>query len=437
MIVPITLILVLGLTSGLMSGCLPGPAPAEPVEPVAPVAPVEPVEPPAPLEPIKVGVMYPMSGAYAADGLEMIQPATLAVEDINAAGGLCGRPLEIVEADNKEMMAEDVATAAEILIGAGVDVVVCNYGGEPADILIYGKYDVPYINWNDSRTAQAAILDNLPETSNCYKLPPNGSALGPDPFKVMTEILPGDWGYEHPNKKLALLTMDADWAKDIANDVKKVVAEESDWEIVIDIVHPYGNTEYGTQLIKIREEEPAIIFFSSYAPSEMISFLNQFLEDPTDSLVFVTWLPCTPGFVEAAGEDAEGVLWGSQEALYGTPKQEEYRTKFKTRFEREPGSSNVYDVVTCWAAAVENSGCDPSDYDAVLKALVNYDFEGLLGTYDISEETHYGRSGADYIAHRFYQIQGGLHKVLYLGEEPYVGSGDYYGEFEVPPWIGN
>lgn len=425
-IVPVTLTLVLGLTSGLMSGCMPKPPVVPPVVP--PVAP--------PVVPIKVGVMYPMTGAYAADGLEMIQPATLAIEDINAAGGLCGRPLEIVEADNKEMMPEDVATAAEILIGAGVDVVVCNYGGEPADILIYGKYDVPYINWNDSRTAQAAILDNLPETSNCYKLPPNGSALGPDPFKVLTEILPEDWGYEHPNKKLALLTMDEDWAKDISIDVR-IVVEESDWEIVVDITHPYGNTEYGTQLVKIREEEPAIIFFSSYAPAEAISFLSQFLEDPTDSLIFVTWLPCTPGFVEAAGEDAEGLIWGSQEALYGTPVQEEYRAKFKARFGREPGSSNVYDVVTCWAAAVENSGCDPSDYDAVLKALVDYDFDGLLGTYDISEETHYGRSGADYIAHRTYQIQGGLHKILYLGEEPYVGSGDYYGEFEVPPWIGD
>jgi len=414
-IVPVSLALVLGATLSLMSGC---------------------PKPPEEVAPIKVGVMYPMTGVYAIDGLEMIQPATLAVEEINAAGGLCGRPLEIVEADNKEMAPEDVTTASKILMAAGVDVVVCNYGGEPADIHIYGKYDVPYINWNDSRTAQRAILENLPEYSNCYKLPPNGSALGPDPFKVITERLPIDWGYEHPNKKLALLTMDEDWAKDISKDVREVV-EESDWEIVVDIAHPYGNTEFGTQLIKIRAENPALIFFSSYATVEMISFLHQFLEDPTDSLIFVTWLPCVPEFLELTGGEAEGLLWGSQEALYGTPVQEEYRTKFKERFEREPGSSNVYDVVNCWAAAVRNSNCDPSDYDAVLKALVDYDYPGILGTYDISEETHYGRPGADYIAHRTYQIWGGMHKILYLGERPYVGSGDYYGEFGIPPWIGD
>jgi hypothetical protein len=87
-----------------------------------------------------------------------------------------------------------------------------------------------------------------------------------------------------------------------------------------------------------------------------------------------------------------------------------------------------------WAEAVKRAG-DPSDYRAVVKALVSYPYTGLLGTYDIDEKTHYGKAGADYIAHRFFQIQGGFHKILYLHDRKHVGIGDYKGDFTVPPWI--
>ncbi len=382
-------------------------------------------------KPIKVGVAYPMVGAYAADGLEMIQPARLAVEEINAAGGLLGRTVEIVEADTKELAAEDVVTAAEILMGKKVDVVVNNYGGEPVDVHIYGKYDVPYINWNDSRTAQEAILENKEKYWNVYKLPPNGEDMGPIPFKVLTELLP----YKHLNKKVALLTLELAWSQDISKDIRKAMAKKGDWELVIDIGHEYGNTEFGTQLIKIRKENPSIIIMTTYTPIEIVSFMDQFLQNPTDSLIFVTYAPSVAEFMELLGKKkAEGLLWGSQETLYGTPEQIAYREKFKKRFGREPGSSNVYDVVNCWAAAVKRAG-DPSDYRGVIKALVTYPYKGLLGTYDISEKTHYGKAGADYIAHRFFQIQDGKHRILYLHDRPYLGTGDYKGEFKIPPWI--
>jgi branched-chain amino acid transport system substrate-binding protein len=229
--------------------------------------------------------------------------------------------------------------------------------------------------------------------------------------------------------------METGWCQDISKDIRRVLKESGKWELVVDMGHEYGNTEYGPQLIKIRKENPAAIFLITYAPVEAVSFMNQFLENPTESLIFMTYVPSVPEFLELLGKDkAEGLFWGSQETLYGTPEQEAYREKFKKRFGREPGSSNVYDVVKCWAAAVRKAG-DPSDYRAVIKALTTYSYEGLLGTYDLSEETHYGKEGADYIAHRFFQIQGGKHKILYLHDRRYLGKGDYKGTFELPPWV--
>lgn len=50
--------------------------------------------------PIRIGVMYALSGNNAAIGTNILRGIDFAVEDINTAGGIDGRPIEIVRGDN-------------------------------------------------------------------------------------------------------------------------------------------------------------------------------------------------------------------------------------------------------------------------------------------------------------------------------------------------
>ena len=52
-------------------------------------------------EPIKVGMIQPLSGPIAAAGSYITNGAKIAVERINAKGGVLGRPLELIIEDNK------------------------------------------------------------------------------------------------------------------------------------------------------------------------------------------------------------------------------------------------------------------------------------------------------------------------------------------------
>src|ERR1700742_5103040 len=65
-------------------------------------------------EPIRVGGTQPLTGAFAASGNYVAQGAKLAEEDINAAGGVLNRKIQLVIEDNKSNPTEAVATAEKL-----------------------------------------------------------------------------------------------------------------------------------------------------------------------------------------------------------------------------------------------------------------------------------------------------------------------------------
>jgi branched-chain amino acid transport system substrate-binding protein len=65
-------------------------------------------------EPIKIGVTQPLTGAFAASGNYVAQGARLAEEDINAAGGVLNRKIQLIVEDNKSNPTEAVATAEKL-----------------------------------------------------------------------------------------------------------------------------------------------------------------------------------------------------------------------------------------------------------------------------------------------------------------------------------
>src|SRR2546421_8489053 len=66
-------------------------------------------------EPIKIGVSQPLTGAFAASGNYVTQGARIAEEQINAAGGVLGRKIQLVVEDNKSNPPEAVATAEKLI----------------------------------------------------------------------------------------------------------------------------------------------------------------------------------------------------------------------------------------------------------------------------------------------------------------------------------
>src|SRR5262245_37965581 len=75
-------------------------------------------------EPIKIGVTQPLTGAFAASGNYVAQGAKIAEEEINKAGGVLARKIQLVIEDNKSNPTEAVATAEKLIVKDKVPVMM-------------------------------------------------------------------------------------------------------------------------------------------------------------------------------------------------------------------------------------------------------------------------------------------------------------------------
>src|SRR5262245_31177383 len=91
-------------------------------------------------EPIKIGLLTALSGQSARAGEAITRGATIAIEEINAKGGVLGRPLELVRRDDESNPAKGLIAARELIQREKVAVLV---GGldTPVELAI-----VPFVN---------------------------------------------------------------------------------------------------------------------------------------------------------------------------------------------------------------------------------------------------------------------------------------------------
>jgi branched-chain amino acid transport system substrate-binding protein len=373
-------------------------------------------------EPIKIGIPYPMVGPYAADGAEIIAGVTMAVEEINDQGGLLGRPLKVITADTKMLSPEDVDTAAKILARQGVDVFIAGYQNYPA-CLVFGEYDILYISNDANSFFRKTYLEDSKKYWNIIQMAGIEANYGMDAFRTMSKLLP----YRVPNKKVAIFTAENDYTMNISRSFKNA-AQGAGWEVVIDELHPWGTTEFGVQMAKIRGQD-LIIFASIIDLREAAAFMREFLKRPTNSIVYYQYSPSIPEFIDVVGEDSNGIVWQIENAPIPGPKADAWTKRYKDRFRRNPGfgqASLLYDSVNVWAQGVKKAG--KIDQRAIAKAILDDVYHGVTGVYDFDPKDQYTKIGYENVPMHFYQIQDGKHVLLYLDDHP-------VGEFKTPPWI--
>ncbi len=381
-------------------------------------------------ETIKIGVPTLITGHGASMGADILAGISMSVEKVNSEGGVLGKPLEMIITDTKESGAEECRLAAEFMSRSDV---VANFPGAfygPACIHEFGKYDQPLFHGSAIKETVDAVVANLPEYRNIFQVSASEESFGINAYEVMVNELP----YDFPNKKAALLGGDITYDMLIKEGMRKQ-AEENGWEIVMDDTYPYGTTEFGAQLAKIRAEEPAVIFACITSVDTSVAFVNQFLQNPTNSLILIQWSPVAAEFKGLLAEKANGILWQTEYAYLPTPENQVWVEEFEAKFGRSPGAAwpaMMDDMLHIWKAAIESCG-SPVDYECIYEYLENlsdHPYEGREGTYGMDPERHESLTGAEWIPIHVYQIQDQKDVLLYLGTDAFEGN-----SFQVPPWF--
>ena len=385
-------------------------------------------------ETMKIGVLAPLTGPTASDGEEFIRGVEWAVEEANANGGVAGYTFEIEVADVKDHSAANVSSAVERLLGTeGVEVILTGYASlSMFEVDLMAEENMPYIAAGPS-PGFAAIVSQDPDYYNCcwsYTASFKGYETDVLP---MVEDLAAAGKLTLDSRTVAIISSDNPYSKTISEGMK-VSFTEGGWDVVVDELVPFGEvSDWKVILAKVNETNPDLVINTDYIPGNSALFHKQFLENPTDSLVFLQYAPSVPEFVDLTGDQSTGVLYNLIGGPLDSPKWprgQELMQQYRDKFGLESGAYGVglYEMTNMYFMALEQAG-DPTDRSAIGKAIGGIKQETVAGNIEFDPETHVALQSNDHIPVSFWQ--------LWEGERVLVGPAKFAnGEFRLPPWMG-
>lgn len=386
-------------------------------------------------DPIRVVGIFPLTGVVAADGQEMRNGTVMAIDEINARGGLLGRPLEYIEVDDGDSFTEDIVNAFRRAIDTeDPDVIVSGYHlatGPEFDIVAdSGRL---YYNLN-TQTAWTDLYRSDPDRYwGIFQVDPTEAWYGIGFAQWMDELV--DSGAFPGAKRAAILGASDPYGSSITNNFEDTI-QDLGWEVTgRENFTPGEVADWGPLLSQVRGDEVSLLFTTTFSPADNAAMAQQFVENPMPAVIYQQYGPSVPEYLDLAGPAAEGVIWSTVLGRLPDPIGQDWVSRYEAKFEATPGWANApgnYDLINTWAKAVLLAG-DPNDYEAVAAATETVIHRGITG--GISFVDHAGLQyphqtpdptiGQPQI---IVQIQDGEHKVIF--PEPYTD-----GEFQSPPWV--
>ncbi|MBU2604006.1 MAG: substrate-binding protein [Actinobacteria bacterium] len=307
-------------------------------------------------DPIKVGVVSPISGPGAILGQGIVANAKLWAEQVNASGGLLGRPVELLIQDTTT----DPKTAAEkakFVIGEGVDVLTGP---------VYGT------EWGAVRpiAAEAGKILLQPVYYHGGWYDELLFVTGEVPEQHVDKFIP--WLVENYGKKFYFIGSDYNYPHAI-NALAEEIILGLGGEIVGEEYVAFGTTDFTAALARISKAQPDVVF-GNVVGTDAIAFMKQFYDAGLNKSITM-YEPIDQSFVSAIGvEQVEGVAvaQGYFETL-DTPTNKAYVEAFKKIEPNIPPvdiSVSAYVALQFWAEAVRLAGTtDPQSVKVKLEGL--------------------------------------------------------------------
>ena len=315
---------------------------------------------------IKVGFNVPLTGFAAADGKSARIGAELAVEQVNASGGVNGKNLELVIYDDQASPKESAPLAAKLITQDGVVAGISgSYSGATrAAATIYQENSTPYIS------AYAVHPDITRSGDYVFRTSFMGEVQGRAGAKLVGEMM--------GKKRVSIITLANDFGKSLEAGFKEKAAEFG-IEILGEYDYSIKDREFGPIVSKVKAEAPDAIYASGYffTAGPLVSQLRAAGVD-----VPVIGQEGYDGemFIKIAGAAAEGVIITTSLDRDST---EPLAQAFIQGFQKKSGypadmvSASTHTAVLVLAEAMKQ--VDPSDKAALREAIASTSINAATG----------------------------------------------------------
>jgi branched-chain amino acid transport system substrate-binding protein len=387
-------------------------------------------------KPLLIGSGSPVTGAYAPDGQAMIRGQQLAISEINARGGVLGRPLQLSVLDTQAQQPDVMENVFRKFVSQGVAAVFAGFTTySSVEYPILAAAGMPFFQVNTWHGNVDFVKQH--GITNMFEASTTEVYYGPGVANLVQDLVRKNLWKPSAKKSVAIVTSNDPYSLSIANGFKSTITKLG-WTVTMFQEFTVPQSDWTATLVNIRSNPPDIIFFSDYAAGDEITFIKQFSQSPTPSLVYQQYAPSIPAYLQLAGSAANGVLWSTNLGLLDDAIGRKFTAAYEKKFNALPGSGNAgncYDQVNIWANAADQAD-DPYDFKSVNTNIKNMVYRGVCGGFSWPDDYLTVYPYPDYfkdpslgMPHLTYQIQNG--KQVIIGPDPYTT-----GTFQLPSWIG-
>ncbi|MGH6918411.1 MAG: branched-chain amino acid ABC transporter substrate-binding protein [Geminicoccaceae bacterium] len=320
---------------------------------------------------ILIATAGPMTGVYAWAGERYQRGTEMAVDDLNAKGGVLGQRVELIVGDDFCDAGQAVALARK-LASDGVAFVAghwCSHASIPASKL----YE------------EAKILMMTPGSASA-RLTEEG---GPNVFRVYGRddrqgVMVADYLAEHwAGKRIAILDDGTTWGVGVANGVRGRLHERG-VRVAMDEKFTPGEEEYSALVSKMQAAGVEVLFLGGYHREAGLIF-RQAHDRGYDLRLLANSAMTLEDFPMIAGPGLEGTVMAAMTDVRGRPEAAEVVAKFHAQgYEPLETTLYAYAAVQVWAQAVE--AASSLDLDAVTAVMHSRQFDTVLGKIRFDEK---------------------------------------------------
>jgi branched-chain amino acid transport system substrate-binding protein len=318
-------------------------------------------------EPIIIGSINPLTGTNAVQGQDMKRGEALALEEINAAGGICGRPLKIIFEDTESSPKGGMDAVHKLVEVNKVPLILGAYSS---------GISLPTGQWTNSKR-----VIQIAEASTSPKL----REIGPYFFDVMglDEVMGTNlakFAIETGAKKFASITVNNPFGIGIEIWTEKTV-KDAGKEWVEAVRYDEKKTDYRAEIERLFAKKPEIVFFTAYGTESKLLLKQAYEMGLKPSMGWYADY-MTMWSNEVIPETAEGI----KGLVIGTDvgaRLEEYQAAYKKGYgaQAKQTAFGAYAYDATWIAALALAMAGHTDTDKIANALyaVSRVYNGVTG----------------------------------------------------------
>ncbi len=297
------------------------------------------------LGPLKIGFIGDLTGGLAEIGVEMRDGFLLAIDHVNEAGGVFGRPIEFVIGDTNTDPTIAVEEARRMIEIEGVHVIVGAHASANTLAIaesVTGPAGIPQISPASSSPQLALANDD----DFLFRATLNDEVQGPALAQLVSEQ-----GYTN----VGVIYRDDAWGQGIADSFAVAFTETWGGRVVKIAVAPQQTT-YLSELQQTLADGPEALVMLAYVPEGTIILREAIENGMYDDFVFGP-TSRNPSLLDAIGSEHLGGMSGTAPGTApGTESALLWEAAFIGKFERPygfPYTKQVYDAVIAFALAAE------------------------------------------------------------------------------------